>query len=458
MAAAGTRRRIMKEYARVIGRRLLVTAAVLAPLLWLSLPARRLAQLPQRALLAGAAAALLATAALGLRRARWTRDVPFLCILLVAGLARLWLATTERYVHDESNTAIALARTISFEPGQVHLPLRGENHPALPAYVVKASGEFFGRNPPGYRMLSLLLGLGALVLIYLLSADTLGPVAGRWAAALLAFNEYYLGVSARATAHVPHLLLVTTAMYAYARFLRTQRPAFIYAAAASAGLAFYAKETSALVMPVFFLALLATSQRRWLRTPHPYLASVLFVACIVPDVFWNFETRSERVVNYSGEEVRQATYADHFRRFGGVSLSPYPAMFYVKPLAQAAAERLTGVAPRDYTREYRSVNPFLGVVLLTAVVLTAMAWRARDDLQRFLVIQFAFVFVFFSVIQPGNPPGRLDAASWIWVETTMLPAVVLTGARLAETSGWRRRASWSIVIALLGWSVVSTVR
>ena len=56
-------------------------------------------------------------------------------------------------------------------------------------------------------------------------------------------------------------------------------------------------------------------------------------------------------------------------------------MFYVKPLAQAAARRLTGVTPQDFTAEYRSVNPLLGVVLLTAMVLTAVAWRVRDDLQ-----------------------------------------------------------------------------
>jgi 4-amino-4-deoxy-L-arabinose transferase-like glycosyltransferase len=447
----------MKEYARIIGRRVLIAAAVLAPLLWLTLPARRLPQLPQRALIAGAALTLLATFVLGRRRSRWASDVPFVCILLAAALVRVWLATTERYVHDENNTAIALARTISFAPGYLHLPLRGENHPALPAYVVKASGEFFGRSQAGYRMLSLLLGLGTLILIFLLAVDTLGPVAARWAAALLAFNEYYLGVSARATAHVPHLLLVATAMYAYGRFVRTQRPAFIYAAAASAGLAFYAKEHSALVMPIFFVALLATSQRRWLRTPHPYLASVLFVVCIAPDLYWNYKTPPDTVVNYSGEEVRRARYGDHFRRFGGLSLSPYPAMFYAKPLAQAAARGLTGSTPPDYTREYRSINPFLGVMLLGAVVSTIAAWRARDDLQRFLAIQFGFVFVFFSLIQPGNPPGRLDAASWIWVETTLLPAVVLTGARLAETTGWRRHASWSIAIALLGWSVVSTV-
>jgi predicted membrane-bound mannosyltransferase len=447
----------MNALARLAGRRWLVASGVLAPLLWLCLPARRLAQLPQRALLAGAAISLLATLVLRSGRARWARDVPFLCILLVAAMVRLWLATAEPYVHDEINTAIPLSRTIAFTPGYVNLPLRGENHPALPAYVVKASGDFFGRTQTGYRMLSLLLGLGTLVLIFSLTVDAIGPVAARWAAALLAFNEYYLGVSARATAHVPHLLLVTLAMYAYGRFLRTQRPAFVYAAAAAVGLAFYAKEHSALLMPVFFIALLVTSQRRWLRTPHPYLASLLFVACISPDLYWNLSTRSEVLVNYSGERVRVARYTDHFRRFGGLSVSPYPAMFYAKPLAQRAARLVTGTTPTDHTPEYRPVDPALGLLLVGAVVFTAVARRARDDLQRFLLLQFGCVFVFFSLIEPGNPPGRLDAVSWIWVETTLLPAVILAGTRLAELRGWWRHVWWLAAGALLARSVIATV-
>jgi 4-amino-4-deoxy-L-arabinose transferase-like glycosyltransferase len=448
----------VKALARSAGRRLLVAAAVLSPLLWLTLPSRRLGQLPQRALVAAAAIALIATLVLRTRRARWTRDVPFVTLLLAAAVVRLYFAATQPYVHDEVNTAIPLARTISFTPGYIHLPLRGENHPALPAYVVKASGEFFGRTQTGYRMLSLLLGLGTIVLIYLLALDTVGPIGARWATALLAFNDYYLSVSARATAHVPHLLLVTGAMYAYGRFLQTQRARYVYAAAACAGLAFYAKEHSALLMPVFFIALLATSQRRWLRTPHPYLAAVLFAACIAPDLYYNVTTRSEVTVNYSGERVRVATYRDHLKRIGGLSLSPYPTMFYARPVAMAATRQLTGSEPTDFTPEYRTVNPLLGVMLIAGVILTAATRRARDDLQRFLLIQFAFVFLFFSLIQPGNPPGRLDAASWIWVETTILPAVVLTGGRLAELHGVARRVAWAGVAALLGWAVVATFR
>jgi len=457
MAAAGGPGALVTTLARAALRRALLAAGVLLPLLWVTLPVRRLAQLPQRAIIAGVILSALATLVLRERPARWTRDAWFLSILLVAAVVRVWLAATQPYVHDEINTAIPLSQTISFTPGSMNLPLRGENHPALPAYVVKASGEFFGHTQSGYRMLSVLLGLGTIVLIYSLAAGSIDPVAARWAAALLAFNEYYLGVSARATAHVPHLLLVTIALYSYGRFVRTQRPAFIYGAAAAVGLAFYAKEHAALLMVVFFVALLVTSQRRWLRSPHPYLASLLFIVCISPDLYWNVTTRSEVTANYAGERVRVAKYSDHLRRFGGIALSPYPAMFYAHPVASEAARLVTGSTPIEYTREYRPLGPALGLVLVGAVVFTAVARRARDDLQRFLLIQFAFVFLFFSLIQPGDPPGRLDAASWIWVETTSLSAVVLAGARLSELSGRRRLVSWGLVIALLAWSVFSTV-
>jgi hypothetical protein len=48
------------------------------------------------------------------------------------------------------------------------------------------------------------------------------------------------------------------------------------------------------------------------------------------------------------------------------------------------------------------------------------------------------IFAFFTLIKKGDPPGRLDPVSWIWVEITIVPAVILAGARLTElTAKWR---------------------
>ena len=97
----------------------------------------------------------------------------------------------------------------------------------------------------GYRGMHLLLGLVTIVMVYAMTRQWYGTVPARWAAAFMAFNEYYLNVSSRATAHVPNLLFVTAAVYAFSRFLASERPRYLYLAGASMGLAFYCKESTA---------------------------------------------------------------------------------------------------------------------------------------------------------------------------------------------------------------------
>jgi 4-amino-4-deoxy-L-arabinose transferase-like glycosyltransferase len=96
-----------------------------------------------------------------------------------------------------------------------------------------------------------------------------------------------LNVSSRATAHVPNLLFVTAAVYAFSRFLATERPRYLYLAGASVGLAFYCKESTALLLPVFALTLLVSKHRQWLLKPQIYLACAAYVLVISPDIVWN---------------------------------------------------------------------------------------------------------------------------------------------------------------------------
>ena len=154
----------------------------------------------------------------------WVRgELAFLLILLAAGLVRVELARTASYIHDEENTSIPLSQQISFAAGSRYLPLRAVNHPALPAYFVKAGSSLVGPTRFGYRAAHVVTGLLAVWLVYLLARQAYGAWAGRWAAALLAFNEYFLTISSRATAHGPYLLFVTATLYAFSRGLVTGR-------------------------------------------------------------------------------------------------------------------------------------------------------------------------------------------------------------------------------------------
>jgi 4-amino-4-deoxy-L-arabinose transferase-like glycosyltransferase len=379
-------------------------------------------------------------------------DPVLILILLVALGIRIHLGITREYIHDEINTAIPLSQTISFEPGHMHLPLRGENHPALPAYVVKASSTLFGTSRLGYRGMHILLGLLTIVVVYRMTRQWYGPVPAGWAAALMAFNEYYLNVSSRATAHVPNLLFVTAALYAFSRFLMTERPRYLYLAGASVGLAFYCKESTALLLPVFALTLLVSRQRRWLLKPQIYLACVTYLLVISPDIVWNLRANPETTVTYNDRTVGQATYATHLRRIGGLGLSPYPSMFYLRPTVKALAVGLTGNELKDETQEYWSVNVAIGALLLGAVIVTTARTTSPDQLRIFLLVMFWAIFGFFTLIKRGAVTGRLDPVSWIWVETTIVPAVILTSARLADISGTWRPVAWSAAAAALVWA------
>jgi 4-amino-4-deoxy-L-arabinose transferase-like glycosyltransferase len=378
------------------------------------------------------------------------KDRWLLLILLVALVVRLQLAMTRQYIHDEENTAIPISKTISFEPGNLHLPLRGENHPALPAYVVKASSTLFGTTHLGYRSMHVLLGLVTIVLVYALTRQAYGPVPARWAAAFLAFNEYYLNVSSRATAHVPNLLLVTGAVYAFSRFIATERVIYLYAAGASAGLAFYCKESTGLLLPVFALTLLIGKHRRWLLSPHVYLAVATYVLVITPDIAWNLRTNPDTAtVTYNNQTHGQATYAAHLRRVGGLGLSPYPSMFYFRGPVTALYARITGSELKDETTEYWSVNSAIGALLVGAVVVTTVRGASPDQLRLFLLVMFWGIFTFFTMIKKGDPPGRLDPVSWIWVEVTIIPAIILAAARLGDLTGRWRVLSWTFATLAL---------
>jgi 4-amino-4-deoxy-L-arabinose transferase-like glycosyltransferase len=373
---------------------------------------------------------------------RWRLDVGLLLILVAAGLVRVHLAVTESYIHDEENTSIPLSRQISFSAGDRYLPLRAVNHPALPAYIVKAGSTLLGPTRFGYRAAHVVTGLLAVLLVSLLARQAYGAWAGRWAAAILGFNEYFLTISSRATAHGPYLLFVAATLYAFSRSLVTGRGWYFYVAGASVGLAFYCKEHAVLLLPALFLTLLLPRHRHWLRRPHPYAACALFALMIAPDVLWNLQANPDvDRVTYGNRDQAQATYATHLKRIGGVGLSPYPLMFYAREPVSAVYARVTGGPPDDNTPEYHAMNAALGVLLLASVLVTTIRPAAGDPLRGLLLLAFWCTFGFFTLIRRGDSPG-LDPVSWIWVDATMVSASVLAGARLAGATGKWRPALW----------------
>ena len=307
-----------------------------------------------------------------------------------------------------------------------------------------------------YRAFHVLIGLCTIVMIYILTNQLFGPLAARWAAALMAFNEYFLSFSARATANTPYLFFITTAVYVFSRFLATERAVHLYAAAVAAGLAFYCKEHAVLLLPVFLVMLLGARYRHWLRSPHAYLAVGVFALVIGPDLVWNLRADPDTVkVTYGSGTLGQATYSTHLQRIGGIGFSPYPAMFYAQGPVTQLIGFMTGTELPDVTPEYHALNPVIGLLLVGAVLATTVSHASRDARRRFLLLLACGVFVFFTLVKRGDPPYRLAAVNWVWVEGTLIPAVILAGGYLAGLTGRARTVIWILSAVALMYAVDS---
>jgi 4-amino-4-deoxy-L-arabinose transferase-like glycosyltransferase len=322
---------------------------------------------------------------------------------------------------------LALAETISFHPDHFHLVFRTLDHPLLSIYVFKFSGLLFGESEFGLRVFHLLFGTATVALVYQIGTRVFSQQVGLWAAVFLAADQFHASWS---RAFMPEVLMLFFASLALLKFLdvlETSRRKDFLLLGLWMGLAYLAKETGILVIPIFWLFLLVTrSHRAMLWNPRWYATHLLFLAVIAPDIIWN-------LLHYSESYLHRDT----------VLLSE-PLRIQLKPFSLYIGElfqMLYNQDALDYFEDYSAGNLWAchwpaGVFYLCAV---AAAVRLRHLLQpRVLLIAFFFVFLFFSVL-----PGAERFDPFWWASLSLIPAVVLSGwacAKLAATGKPARTA------------------
>jgi undecaprenyl-diphosphatase len=85
----------------------------------------------------------------------------------------------------------------------------------------------------------------------------------------------------------PLFLFVGLTTYFCWQIVATQKVRYWYLLGIAFGLSLLSKYTGVLIAPSLFLFILATDERRWLKTIHPYAAFLLGCAFFLPVVYWN---------------------------------------------------------------------------------------------------------------------------------------------------------------------------
>lgn len=351
------------------------------------------------------------------------------------------------YLWDEDRDWIPLAKSISFSPEALNLPVRGY-HPALAAYGIALGRAVFGPSEVGSRIVGVLLGALTIVVVFDLTRRWASQTAAIGAALLLAFNEYHIQVSALATEKVYYLFFASLALWAFSRFLLEERAVWLYASAVALAASFLSKELAILLLPAFFLSLLLTARREWLRRRDPYLAALFFWLLILPDLWWNASHRPSEI---------GIDYRTSLSRIQGLQLSYQSLVLYLRgPIEWITAQ--LGHPFKNAVSEYATPNLAFGVFLLMAVATTTVRPPALDrSTTRSLLIVFFVVLVFFSVLETRGSHD-LDSYAFFWVDLTLLPAAVIGGSVLASGSVPRKWATWGVCIVGVVASLTATVR
>ncbi len=266
-----------------------------------------------------------------------------------------------------------------------------------------------------------------------------------------------IGVSALATEKSYYLFFMIAATYFLCEFHRTSKLSAASLAGGALGLGMLCKYLTALVIPAFGIAFLLAGTWRRLQVRAVLALGLTLLAVMTPDLWWNVAHRDT-----SGSAA--ANVGDHLQRVGGLGISPYPLLFYLLDVShsQATREEATAQGRRAEARfglgivdpvpEYPAMNALMGVGVLGGMgwITASSVFRRRTAGRRARAVQppsfivpllhmwFWFVLIFFMSIRPGAPKVNMDPVVWFWVDSTLLPAVLLVGRGVIGLGGWQR--------------------
>jgi uncharacterized membrane protein len=352
--------------------------------------------------------------------ARFDRyTLALIVILLVALGIRLWGLDAQSLWHDEVLTT--LSASVPFT--KVHESVeKNENMPPGYFYVINPWARAFGMSEFALRLPSVLFGVSAVWVIYLLGRDLFDDrCVGLIAALLLAFSRYHIAYSQEARTYSLLFLLLLLACWLAVRM--TQRKSLVdqigYVLAAA--FAMYAHPFAAfalLAVNIYYFATWlilhprpATDPRRWLICQFafsllfwPWLSKTLLVV----------RTGLPWIVESTPFPVAMLSYA------GSAALLAMLILLVGVALGYGLARRDRGIfllvlllllptlGPLAFaSRLYQTFIPRYGIIALAALLLLAAYGIARLRPWASALMCIAFVAVSMAHFRPGygNYPG-----------------------------------------------------
>lgn len=211
---------------------------------------------------------------------------PTLILVLLALTAWRWLAASSNGLELYADEAQYWSWSLLPDWGYY-------SKPPVVAWLIHLGTRLFGDTEQGVRAATYIVWPLTSWVLYLLiallyRAETWGERAAFWAAILFASLPLVTLGGVLITTDGPLLLCWTLSLYFLARATQDGRPGAWLLLGICAGIGLLSKYSMVFFAPCALAYLLVSqAQRRWLATPWPYLAALVALAILAPNLYWN---------------------------------------------------------------------------------------------------------------------------------------------------------------------------
>lgn len=283
-----------------------------------------------------------------------------LTLAMVGGsFLRLWQINSIGYNTDEAVYA-GQAAAIAGVSGLKDIFPIFRAHPLLFQFLLSIIYRVNFSDVAG-RLLAVAIGIGTIFLTYKTGKMLYGRIPGAFAAILIALMPYHVIVSRQVLLDGPMVFFSTLTIYMLARFGKTQKPEWLYAAGATMGLTFLSKETSIVMIGAIY-AFLALSSELKVRIRDLIVTTIIM----------------------------------------GLAIAPFPAALLLAGGSSTGRNYLSWQlfrrANHDWLFYPASVTPAIGILLVLVVILgLVILWHDRSWRERLLLSWVLVPVIFFQL-------------------------------------------------------------
>ena len=396
--------------------------------------------------------------------------MPVMIVLLITGfIIRLYAATTVPQVSDEE-VFYYFARQISFDINHLHLPIGGIpgidiTSPPLPLYVAKLGLSLFGDCIWGGRFFFVLIGIFSLFFSYKLVEEVSGRKMALIVLYLLVFSQYHIGISRRIGPEILNFFFSVLSVYCFFKGLKTGLNKWVYLTGIFLGIGYLGKELVILLLPIFLIFLWREQKYRfWLKCKAIYISLALMLFCMSSQIIWSFQNN---FANYTSEEDNIFNMGVSLR---SIHLYLGEAFAWLADTSQLS-EEIRDFPDFEHERiiviqEWKRLFMFdgdnnlpvehwvLGAIIFMAVLYYFLERRNKDELTRFSMLMFGFIFIVTTIM--GYHPDDF-VVDHLWATATLYPGVILSSHMLIELSRKYRFAEFAIPVMII-YFVINSVR